>query len=115
MKSNLFAWDLLWNYHSFSAYQKNVISNLWYPILSEPDRIRVINIAREVMKREKEFVKGFCSGNIIGDSDIDDFNLSISKLLVNVEEIFNSYYKIGEEGRHIIQQELSIKNLYTYE
>jgi len=115
MKSNVFAWDLLWNYHSITAFPKKVFSNLWYPDLSIRDRQRIIQITKEIIKMEYDFVDKFVDEGFESNVQIAQFNKKISNLLGNAEEVYCEFYGLTSKDKEIVQQELSIKGFYTYE
>lgn len=115
MKSNLFMWDLLWNYHSRTVCDREVIENIYYPDLSHEAAINVIKYVDEIIKREYEFVYKVSYNDYSSFEETDSFNEMISSLLASTDEIFGQYYELSQEQISIIKKELSIKGYFTYE
>ena len=118
LKTNLFTWDILWNYHSYSPYPKEVFKNLWTPCLPNNQKEVIIRTVNEILDNEFRFTKNL--QNDANDTDrfgeiVDKFNKRVSRMLSELENIYDEYYGISKENRMIIQQELSVKNYYVYE
>ena len=115
MKTNLFAWDILWNFHAHSVFPKRVHEQMWVPALCKEDETKIIELSKNIIQEERQFVEGFIDEGYESYRVIDDFNQSISAKLLCSEAIFDRYYQISPEGKQIIQQELSINGYYFYE
>ena len=95
-----------------------MFKNLWTPCLPNNQKEVIIRTVNEILDNEFRFTKNL--QNDANDTDrfgeiVDKFNKRVSRMLSELENIYDEYYGISKENRMIIQQELSVKNYYVYE
>jgi len=118
IKSDVFAWDLVWNKHKTSPFYVEVFHNMYIPRLKDSDLDRICVITKEILKKEKDFVAEY---NKMDSSDlqtiskmIDSFNQNILHHIRENESIFDSFYNLDDSHQRMIKQDLNLKGYYSY-
>ena len=115
LKSNLLAWDLLWNYHARSCFSEKIFNKIYLPTLSDNDSNTIVSMVDRIIELEYSFVETYTNEtSLITDEEITKFNNSVASLLSKMEAIYTNHFNVSNNDFSVIQQELSIKGYYTY-
>lgn len=119
LKSNIFAWDLLWNKHRQSAFYKSIEDSLYIPNLNDVQLDMLCSLTRTLLQCEAKFVSDYNCSELDGefrdsDEDIDKFNTEVLSILRKLEKIFEEYYHVPDKEKEIISHELKLKGYFSY-